>query len=451
MTLSLTSETGTDVLAFASSVLMPNISTINGVADVNIRGGSEGYISVTLDEQKLNLYSISADTISQAIQAANYTIPAGSVTQGNQEISVFSSSETETLAELKNIPITTPAKGIIALSDVASVSLKTDLITSISRYNGSSNISVEITAEQDADLVKLSEEIYKEIDNSLAVNDSVNINVISDTSESIEAFLSAVLVTLITAIFLCMLVLFLFLGDIKASLIVGSSIPISLFLTLIAMFLSGFELNIITTTALVITIGMTVDNAIVVLESIFRNKTKDNSYSDAAVAGVKAVGASVIASTITTIVVYAPLAFLTGMISIFFSDMALTIIFAMVASILAAFTIVPLFYTLIKPVEKERSLLTNVLTKLEKSYEKAIAKIIDRKKLAVVVAIILLISSFALATQIDVVPRPSTDANAMTISATFKPDTSIETIDTQIMQIEQMLENDEYIETYTMT
>jgi HAE1 family hydrophobic/amphiphilic exporter-1 len=155
-----------------------------------------------------------------------------------------------------------------------------------------------------------------------------------------------------------MLVLFIFFGDFKASLIVGSSMPIALAATLIFMSFAGFSLNVVTMGALVIAIGMMVDSSIVVLESCFRLRDKNLDFKEAALEGTKTVASSVSASTLTTVVVYVPLATMNGLAGQIFKELGFTIIFAMLSSLVVSITLIPIFFWKYRPVEKKKTLLS---------------------------------------------------------------------------------------------
>ena len=176
----------------------------------------------------------------------------------------------------------------------------------------------------------------------------------------IKESLSSVGSTLVLGVILSMIVLFIFFGDWKASIIVGCSMPISLLMTVIVMSMMGFSLNIMTLGGLVIAIGMMVDSSSVVIESCFRANDRVPDFSEAALQGTTEVVASIVASTITTVVVYLPLCFSGGMTGQIFMQLGLTIVFSMVASLISAITLVPLFFKLYKPTQKKELRLTRV-------------------------------------------------------------------------------------------
>lgn len=201
-------------------------------------------------------------------------------------------------------------------------------------------------------MVQVTQKIIKLIDSYMEKNPGIDISIEYNSSDIITSSLWSVGKTLIAGVLISMAVLFIFFGDFKASLIVGSSMPVSILATLILMSMMGYSMNIVTMGSLVIAIGMIVDNSIVVIESCFRWKDSEESYWDAAFKGTKTVTMSIIASTITTIVVYLPLATVDDLAGQLFGQLGFTIVFAMVSSLISAMTLVPLFYLLFKPKEK---------------------------------------------------------------------------------------------------
>jgi HAE1 family hydrophobic/amphiphilic exporter-1 len=451
MDISVTTSGDADLLDFVNNVLVPSLQTLSGVADVNIFGGTSQYVQVLLDETAMKQYGVSMSDISSAITAASYSVPAGNLSQGSQNISLSAGASPTDLYELSHIPLSTSTNNVITLSDVAEISMAAADAGSINRFNGIPNVGVSITNSQDASIPDVSYSVRKTIAELQSEYPDIQMSVVSDSSEKIQSAISSVATTLVMGVILCMLVLFLFLGDLKASLIVGSSIPLSLLVTLICMSLCGFELNLITTSSLVIAIGMMVDNSIVVLESIFLEQEKKTSFSEAAIQGCKTVGASVIASTITTIVVYLPLAFLPGLAGQLFSTLGYTIVFAMVASLVSAITLVPLFYCFFKPTERKTSPVSKLMARLMAGYDKLVRKVLRRKMLAIIIAVFSLAGAIFLALQISVEILPAIDEGVMQITASYRSGTKLEVVDEGITEIEQMISEDSRFNSYSLS
>lgn len=356
MDVSVTAVGDSDVLSYVNDTVVPELETLSGVADISVSGGRENYIKVELDSQAMKLYGVTMSSIAQTIASMDFTVPAGSVSQGSQDIAVSSSADIFGVVQIQNIPIATARGQLIPLSEVASVSESQREASGISRTNGQEDINIAISKKKSYGTVDVTRDVEAVLERLQADNDTVVINVIYNASDVIISSLSSVASTLILGIVLSMAVLFLFFGDLRASLIVGSSMPISLFATMIGMNMLGFSFNVVTMGALVIAIGMMVDSSIVVLESCFRLKDETGEYQEAALKGTGYVTASIIASTITTVVVYLPLSTMDGLSGQLFSQLGMTIVMAMLASLVVAMTIIPLLFNKFRPREKKELL-----------------------------------------------------------------------------------------------
>jgi len=451
MTLSVTSTADIDVLSFVEEEIEPELDRISDIASVTISGGASEYISITLHKDKLQQYGVTMSNIATYISATDFTIPVGTVEQGRQDISTSASSKPETLMDLQNVPIITNRGQVIRLSDVATVSMATEDNSSISRYNGTESISVGIAKAQSAGTVDVSNEVKAVVEKAAAKNPAIQIDIAYDAAESIISSLSSVAETLVLGVVFSMLVLFIFFGDFKASLIVGSSMPISLMATLIFMSFAGFSLNVVTMGSLVIAIGMMVDSSIVVLESCFRLKDEKPDFKEAALAGTKVVVSSVTASTITTVVVYLPLSLMKGLSGQMFSQLGYTIIIAMLSSLIVAITLIPIFFWKYKPKEKKNILANRILVKVGNGYKWLLGKIMLKKKTVLLVAVGLLILSFVLAGQLDTELMTATGIDSVSITIEQRNGTRLELIDEDVQFIEQMIIDDEDFESCNLT
>ena len=450
MTLSVDSkEEGVDVLSYVEETVQPELEKISDVADLSISGGDSEYISVELVPELMQQYKLDISTVAQTVAAANYTIPAGTAEYGNQNLNISSTTEYKTPSEIATIPITTASGNVIHLSDIANVHYAVAEPSSYSRYNGSDNVSIGISKIQSSSAVTLSGKVMKVVDRLNAENPDITITSVYDSSETIIDSLVSIAQTLVVGIVITMLVLFIFFGDFKGSLIVGSSMPVSLLVTFLLMKFMGFSLNMITMGALVIGIGMMVDNAIVVIEMCFRKKEEGMSFMDAAYEATKTVMASIVASTITTIVVYLPLAMMKGMSGQMFGQLGYTIVFALIASLVSAVTLVPLCFSQYKPVEKRDTKVNRFLDAVGERYAAVLRKALHRKLLVSVTAIGIFIISVFLFRFVNMELMGQTDEGQVTVSVEFRPGTNLETVDAKVRELEQFVEESPYISDYS--
>ncbi len=448
MQLSVNSATE-DVSEFVEKTLTPELDKISTVTQVEVSGGQEDYISIELIPENLKQYNVSATTVTSTVSGANFTYPAGSAKHGGQEVDISSRVEYKTPEELRRIPITTSTGQTIHLSDVANVRYASKKASSYSRFKGSDNLSVSISKQQSASAVTVSGQVTKLIKSLKERYPDIDISVIYDSADIIKSSLKTIAETLLLGIVITMFVLFVFFRDIKGSLIVGSSMPVSLLITFLLMSFMGFSLNMITMGALVIAIGMMVDNSIVVLEMCFRKKDDGLDYKDAAYEGTRIVLNSIIASTITTIVVYLPLAMMKDLSGQLFGQLGYTIVFALAASLISAITLVPLCFSFYKPVEKKESAINRFLDKFSEGYSRLLGKFLNHKVLTSVLALVIFVVSVVLIKFINTQLFPDTDEGQIGITITYRPGTNIEIVDEKVRQIEEFVKNSEYIDDYS--
>ncbi len=438
-----------DVLSYVNDTMVPELESLSGVAQVQVSGGKENYIKVELNSRAMKQYGVTMNSISQTIGAMDFTVPVGSVSQGTQDIAISSAADISGVVQIQNIPITTARGQVIPLSELATVTESQVEDSGVSRTNGQEDITIAITKKKSYGTVDVTRSVVKLLDRLQASNDTVKIDVIYNASDAIISSLTAVGETLILGVILSMLVLFIFFGDLRASMIVGSSMPISLFATMIGMNMLGFTFNVVTMGALVIAIGMMVDSSIVVLESCFRLKDKTGEYDDAALKGTGYVTASIIASTITTVVVYLPLSTMKGLSGQMFAQLGMTIIMAMLTSLIVAMTIIPLLFRKFRPQEKKELPVNKLLRKINSGYDKILHKLLNKKKTVMVIAVLLLVGAFMLVSHTNSELMPSMDEGAFTISASFRAGTKPETVEEKTLFLEEMVAADENIDEYS--
>ena len=451
LTYSVSTTDGSDVLSLVNDDIVPELEAISSVASVETSGGRENYIQVKLDEEAMNQYGLTMGSIAQYIATTDFTVPIGSLEQGSQSISAISTADITTVEDLREIPLFTAAGSMIHLSDVADVEWSQKDPDSISRYNGEETLTVSVTKNQSASTLGMVRDVKKIMEQMQAEHPGLVVTASYDASDMILQSASSVGSTLLMGVILSMLVLFIFFGDWKASLIVGSAMPISLLVTVIVMAVAGFSLNIITLGALVIAIGMMVDSSSVVLESCFRTKDKKPGFKEAAEIGTNGVAGSIIASTITTVVVYLPLCIQTGLTGQIFGQLGYTIIIAMLASLISALTLVPLFFCIFKPQEKKELKINRLLDKVKNKYDKLERKLLHKKKLCVLVAVVLLLVSFGLVGLMKTELMPTIDEGTLSVAATFRSGTKVDEVDAKMQELETMVASHEDVESYTLT
>ena len=278
----------------------------------------------------------------------------------------------------------------------------------------------------------------------------LKITVVDDASDTLKRSLSSVIQTLLLAIILSMIILFLFYGDLRASVIVGTSIPISVVLAIICMAAMGFSMNIISLTSLVLGVGMMVDNSINVLDGCFRAKEKLDFY-DAALEGTRTMIGSITGGTLTTCVVFIPLLMLNGMSGQLFTQLGYTIIFCMTASLFSAVIIVPLCYMFWHPVEKDHAPAGRIIKGIQAWYRKHMPQVIKRYALVFGTTAVLVVLALLMASRLNLELMSSIDEGIVTMTIKTKPGYSVSAIRDTVLDLENMVEADEDVDHYLMT
>lgn len=451
--LSVNHKTESNLYNYVDNKVVPELEKITTVTDVDVSGGREEYIKIELIPEKLQQYHLNMNSISQAIGSANFTYPAGDTVVGGQQLSVSAGIEYDTMELLKKIPISLGNGNVIYLEDVANVRNALKEASGVARYDGRDTISIGVKKQQSATAMEVSKEVNKVIEALQAKDENLEIVVVNDTSDSIQSSLKSVLQTMVMAVLVSMVIIFLFFGEIRASLIVGTSIPISILAALILMQAMGFTLNVITLSSLVLGVGMMVDNSIVVLESCFRS-TKGKGivgYREAALEGSSIVLQSIIGGTATTCVVFLPLALLEGMTGQMFKPLGFTIIFCLVASLVSAMTIVPLCYCVFRPQEKDSSPAGWILLKMQDGYRGMMRVILPKKITVVVLSVVMLGISVWMATQLRMELMVADDTGTISVSIDTRPGLKVEETDKILRQVEAVISKDPDLESYMLT
>ena len=428
MSLAVNNKAESNLYNYVNNKIVPEFEKITTVTDVSISGGQKEYIQVQLIPEKLEQYHLNLASVATAIGSADFTYPAGDTIVGGQKLSVSAGTQYDTEELLKSIPLNLGNGNVIYLSDVANVQMAKEDASSIARYNGEDTISIGIKKQQSASAVDVSKAVKQTIKNLTDADENLEIITVSDTSDEINSSLKSVMQTMVMAVVVSMLIIFLFFGEIKASLIVGTSIPISILAALILIQVMGFSLNVVTLSSLVLGVGMMVDNSIVVLESCFRS-TKGKGivgYREAALEGSGIVLQSIIGSTVTTCVVFLPLALLQGLTGQMFKPLGFTIIFCMVASLISAMTIVPLCYCFYRPQEKEESPVGGLIRAMQNGYRSIMKVLLPKKKTVIFTSVALLVAAFWMASQLRMELMVSDDTGEIAVSIETRPGLTLE-------------------------
>ena len=426
MMLSISNPAKEDLYDYVDQTVVPLLEQISSVTDVEAMGGSSEYYRIELQSDEMAQYGLTMSDITSAMSSANLSYPSGDAVSGNLEFSVSTSLENDTIEALMQVPITTAGGELVYLEDVSRVYEAEESRGGISRYNGEDTISISITKQQSSTAMEVSSAVKAVIEKLEADDENLSIRIAQDTADSITSSLKDVAVTLVLAVLISMVIIFIFFGDYKASLIVGSSIPTSILMSLILLTSFGYSLNIITMSGLVLGVGMMVDNSIVVLESCFRAMDSQDDkgllgYAKASLTGTGLVIQSIIGSTVTTCVVFIPLVFLQGMSGQMFGAMGYVIVFCMSSSLLSAITIVPLSYMVYKPKEMVNAPMSRPMEHMQNFYRRIMPGLLKHKVLIMLSSFVLIAATLFLASGMQTELMTADDTGTVSVSIEMRP------------------------------
>ena len=413
---------------------------LEGVASVDIGGGLTDEIEVSVDIARLSRYGLSINQLNQLLSAANTNLPGGVVENGEQDLTIRVIGEFNSIDEIRDMPITLNTGSIITLKDIAKVELKNKDITGISRTNGEDSINISIKKQSGKNTVQVADLVSREVEKLKKDYPDVKINIVIDTSTIIRDSINNVIDNVIVGSIFAIAVLYIFLKNIRSTLIVGVSIPISLIASFILLYFNKITLNMMTLGGLALAVGMLVDSAIVVLENIYRYRVEGYSKKEAAIKGAKEVGLSITASTLTTIAVFLPIVFVDGMVGILFKDFAMTVTLSLTASLVVALTFIPMLSSKILTIDdntegKKKRLdfiykaFDNLFEKIENKYKSLLELGLKRRKTTIGISVIVFVLSVVSLAGVGMEFFPVTDEGSMTINISLPLGSNIYQVD----------------------
>ena len=368
----------------ANRLVKPVLQTAPGAADVRVYGERRYAMRVWIDTDRLAAYRLTVQDVEEALRRSNLEVPAGRIESQQREFNITAATDMQTVTQFRELVIRTVAGAPVRLQDVARVEEGAQDVRSSIRLNGRDSVGVGVIRQATANPLELSagvRALIPKVQQDLPAG--VTVSVANDSSVFIEKSIEAVYITIVEAAVLVALVIFVFLRTVRASIIPLVTIPVSLIGTFALMALFGFSINTLTLLALVLAIGLVVDDAIVVLENIHRHIEEGLKPFDAAIKGVREIGFAVVAMTLTLAAVYAPLAFTPGRTGRLFAEFALALAGAVVVSGFVALTLSPMLSAKLlrhqdNPSRFDRRM-EIILTGLTSSYGRALAWALQRR------------------------------------------------------------------------
>ncbi len=417
---------------YIENTLRPKINQVPAVAEVSISGGKNVRVGVKVHADELQGKGISILQVYQLLENSSSTLPLGTGIYEGKSISIRYEGAVASIQDLKNLTVGADDKGnIVRLEDVADVVLEYPDDEATEEADGRPLILVSVTNRSDGNIVKINSAIKKILrEESRASGGAVKFNMILDYSRTTMASLRTVINSGISGVIMAMIIIFLFLMDARATLIIGLSIPLSLLFTFLGMQISGISINLMSLSGLVAALGMIVDASIVMIEEVYRYYIPRTLDVDSSIIrGSGEVTFSIIASALTTIVVFFPIAFLNGLVGMILKPIAITLIYALAGSLLVAIVFVPYFMKLLmtrEPKVHRENFVQKAIAWLEKKYRLMLEWCLGNKGFVVSLSVVLLVVTLVISSSLGMAFLPSTDNNDFYMTLEFPKDYTLE-------------------------
>jgi HAE1 family hydrophobic/amphiphilic exporter-1 len=451
-----------EMRTFIEDEIQPRLERVPGVAAVDVRGGVRREIHINLSIDKLRSYNLSVNQINDILRRENQNRPVGPMDEGKYEVLLRTAGEFQNVEEVRNVVVASRDGVPIYLRDVAEVSDTHEEIRQLVRVDDRPGIRVSIRKQSGANTVDVVDRVQQEVERIHKTFPDLSIWPIIDTSKFIRQSIDNVRQSAISGAILAIMVLLLFLRNIRSTLIVSISIPITIIGTFLLMYSYGFTLNTMSFGALALGVGMIVDNAIVIIENIFRHREEGLEHQEAAITGTSEVSSAIVASTLTSVAVFVPLVFLSGMTGIMFMQLAYIVGFSQIFSLLVGLTLVPVLcarYLRVRPPDtKTHPLMSKIvrvsgvmLDRLDERYQRAIHWSLAHRKTVVVGAALMFLSSLALVPLIGFEMMPETDEGEVRVDLELPAGTRVEVTDEMTRRVEEILRREVPEAEHTLT
>ncbi|MCU0304385.1 MAG: efflux RND transporter permease subunit [Thermoanaerobaculales bacterium] len=441
----------TESRRLADRRLKQAFESLPGVASARVKGGLEEEIHVEVDQERLAALGIPLERLRQVVGVSNLNLPGGSLRGADTQYLIRTVNEYTSVEEIGDLVLSSGGASQVRVRDVAEVSWGARERTEIIRVGGVEAVEIAIYKEGDANIVTTAREIRESLpEMTRLVPEGYELTVLFDQSRFIEQALAEVRVSAVIGGALAILVLFVFLRDLRSTVIIATAIPLSVLFTFMAMYRLEVSLNIMSLGGLTLGIGMLVDNAIVVLESIDRKRQEGLDRTAAAVTGTAEVGAAVVASTLTTVAVFLPIVFVEGIAGALFGDMAVTVTLSLLASLVVAVTLIPMLAALgdddAAGAGAGRAAETGTLGALSRFYDAVLHTALDRRWPTLAGAALVLALSLAALGGLESSLIPDISQGEFTFEATLPEGTSVLATDRVLQRMASPIVGDPAVE-----
>lgn len=431
----------------AEHTIKNRLERLEGVASVSVSGGQEREIRIVLHPGLLAAHGVSIDAVSQMIRMSSMNLPAGNIEDNGHEYVLRTAGELTSVDQIRSIKIPTRGGGLVSLTDIGDVEDGYRKATSLSRYNGQPSIMLSVQKEAGSNSVRVAEKVRAEVDKlSQELGTDISFLIAQDTSLFIKDSIKGVTNNAVIGGLLAMLVLLVFLRSFRPTFVIGLAIPISIVAAFTMIYFSKTTINMMSLGGLALGVGMLVDNAIVVLENIFRQRELGKNAREAAQLGAEEVGMAITASTLTTVSVFIPVVFVSGIAAEIFRDMALTVTFSLMASLLVALTLVPMLASQVMGNGKIDSqsggirflrFMGKISDGMQEIYGRLIVWVLRHRGATIAIAVATLVISLMLIPKVGTEFMPSMDQGQIQIGVSMPKGTKLEETNEIVRQIEE--------------
>lgn len=412
----------TDITDFSRRVIATRIEQVDGVAACEIDGEATPAVYVRLHDGVIEELEIDPATVAAALYGANAVSSGGQVRDGEKEFFLSLQGEFESLEDVENTVVGTLGNTPLLLGSIADVYISEKPPTEWASYNGERAIILRIRKMAESNTVEVAGLVSEVVDELNGANEGINLRIIQNDATFIEEAIGGVVEALILGGILAFGVLFFFLRDWKSPLILGLSLPLSISLALFFLYLAGVTVNIMSLGGLALGTGLLVDNAVVVLEAIYRRREKGEHRVEAAISGTSEVGPAIVASTLTTVIVFFPVVYMEGITSQLFRDQALAVGSALMASLLVAVTVIPALAARIGKIQSRG----DVTGRLKEKYAGTMSRMLVMRKRVLLITFIITVVAFFGATRLPMQLLPDTPADQLEMTFSAPEGTSMD-------------------------
>ena len=427
-----------EITTYTKNVIKKRLENVSGVGRVDLVGGAEREIQIVVDATRLQAYNLSIQDVIQTVGAANVEIPAGNIEQGSRQILLRTMGKYKSVEDFSKVVIATPGNKVVHLSEVATVEDGIKEQESLARVNNKPAVGLSILRQSGSNTVRVADAIQKQIAKIRSeLPSDLHLTIARDNSTFIRESVNDVIFDILYGGLLAVIVVYLFLANMRSTLISAIALPTSIIASFIIMFALNFTLNTMTLLALSLAVGLLIDDAIVVIENIYRHMQDGETAMEAAKAATSEIGLAVMATTFTIVAVFIPVAFMPGIVGRFFYEFGITVSVSVLVSLFVAFTLTPMLSSRwLKEEDEELKNEGNLLRRglywfnhafgvMSAKYRNAIRWSLGHRKIVILGSLAIFVSSFFLMRFLGTSFFPSMDQSEFNVVVTAAPGSSL--------------------------